>query len=279
MKSHTRCEKSAGLLISGLLLIVLYGGCRENKVNITNLSLPALSDEQIVQLADKKIFFGHQSVGRNIVQGIEEIAAADSRIKLKIVHSDQPQLVTGPALVEFDIGMNGEPQSKNNAFVAILSRGMGMQGGITLFKYCYVDFTPSTDVDKLFSSYQEQVTDIQRSYPHLKLIHVTVPLKVSEPAIKASIKHLLGRVTAQDLNAKRSDFNERLRKTYGGSQSALFDLAEVESTHLDGSRESAVWNGKVVYALAPEFTNDGGHLNALGRRVVATRFLQTISEQ
>jgi hypothetical protein len=267
------------LLFLGLLLTGLSGGCRGNKVNFTNLSLPALSDEQIVRLADKKIFFGHQSVGRNIVQGIEEIATVDSRLRLKIVHSDQPQLVMGPALVEFDIGMNGDPQSKDDAFVAILSKGMGMQGGIAVFKYCYVDFTPSTDVNKLFSSYQKQVTEIQRSYPHLKLIHVTVPLKVSEPATKASIKHLLGRVTAQDLNAKRSDFNERLRKTYGDPRSALFDLSAVESTHLDGSRESSIWNGKVIYALVPEFTDDGGHLNVLGRRVVAARFLQTISEQ
>jgi hypothetical protein len=63
-----------------------------------------LNDLQIARLMSKKILFGHQSVGNNILKGITDLTSADPRLKLNIVRSSDPQLIAGPALVEFSVG-------------------------------------------------------------------------------------------------------------------------------------------------------------------------------
>ena len=103
-------------------------------------------------------------------------------------------------------------------------------------------------------------------------MHFTVPLTVDEPKLKMMAKRLVGRTTTRDLNAKRARYNALLRKEYG-TRDPFFDLARAESTLEDGRR--IVWwgDGVEVESLAPEFSNDGGHLNVRGRRAVASQFL------
>ena len=69
-------------------------------------------------LPPKKIFFGHQSVGNNIVQGIRDLMIADSRLKMNIVKSEDPQLIPSPAFVESEIGENGNPGAEINTLKA-----------------------------------------------------------------------------------------------------------------------------------------------------------------
>src|ERR1700686_4954691 len=64
-----------------------------------------LSDQQIRSLSAKRIFFGHQSVGDNIVQGIRDLMAADARLKINMASSAEPQSVPGFAIVEAHIGV------------------------------------------------------------------------------------------------------------------------------------------------------------------------------
>jgi lysophospholipase L1-like esterase len=74
------------------------------------------------------------------------------------------------------------------------------------------------------------------------------------------------------LNAKRNEFNALLGQEFGAID-PIFDLAQIESTRPDGSRAYFQRSTESVFTLAPEWTYDGGHLNAAGRRVVAERFL------
>lgn len=236
----------------------------------------SLSDHQLAILESEKVFFGHKSVGNNLLQGIRELMAEDSRIKLKIVNSAHPQSVSGPAFVESEIGENGDPQSKNQAFAAVLGKGMGVQGGIAMYKYCYVDFGPSTDVQHMFEDYRNHITALNQGFPLLKLVHITVPLTTVEPAAKAWINTIRGKTSARELDRKRNQFNTLLRKTYAGNY-AIFDLAEIESTRPDGSRSFFFQNNEKIYTLAPELTTDGGHLNELGRRAAAKELLLHLS--
>lgn len=231
-----------------------------------------LSDQQISNVESKTLFFGHQSVGADIIQGIRDLMAGDPRLKLRIVSSADPEQVSGPAFIEFPIGENGKPQSKNNAFAGILDKGMGSQGGIAMFKYCYVDVDSSTDIQQLFESYHAQINMLKAKYPRLKIVHITMPLTTVEPGTSAWIKTMLGRATLRDIDAKRNEFNALLRQTYAGTD-PVFDLAAVESTHSDGSRAYFMRGGQRVYTLAPEFTTDGGHLNDAGRRAAAEQLL------
>lgn len=228
-------------------------------------------------VAAKKIYFGHQSVGGNIMEGVRELLAADpSAPKLNIVQADDPASVSGPALVESYVGANGDPDSKGAAFAAALDRGMGAAGGVALYKFCYVDVMPSTNVRELFERYRARTAELHAKYPGLVIAHVTMPLTMNESPVKRVLKTVLGKPTALDLNAKRNEYNALLRQTYGGKE-PLFDLATIESTRPDGSRAYATRGADTVYALAAELTDDGGHLNAAGRRLAAARFIEFLA--
>lgn len=262
------------LCVSILLLLVL-AACSDTKT--TQMSQVKLTDQQVSKVLSEKIFFGHKSVGDNLLDGIRDVMASDPRLTLKLVKSESPESIVGPALVEAHIGENGKPASKNEAFLRILNQGMGMQGGIALYKYCYVDFGANTDASQVFADYQKGIAAIHQAHPALKIVHVTAPLTTVEPAPKAMIKGFLGRPTLRDENVKRNQFNRLLEQTYAGKE-PIFDLAKIESTHSDGSREYFTRGGQDIYTLAPEFTSDGGHLNQAGRLVAAEQLLRTLAD-
>jgi lysophospholipase L1-like esterase len=88
--------------------------------------------------------------------------------------------------------------------------------------------------------------------------------------MRAWIKNLLGREMNWD-NIKRNQFNELAAREFGNGP--LLDLARIESTRLDGSRQSFTRGGTGHYAMVPEYTSDGGHLSPLGRKLVARQLL------
>jgi hypothetical protein len=53
----------------------------------------------------------------------------------------------------------------------------------------------------------------------------------------------------------------------------VFDLAMVESTYSNGSRQKFRYKGKTYHALIPEYSHDGRHLNENGRKIVAEQLL------
>ena len=255
-----------------IVLLFAFAGCQRNPVQTFKApEAISLTDEQVSRLERAKIFFGHQSVGADIMRGIRDLIDTDPRLKLNIVSSAEPQSVPGPAFIESPIGENRSPQSKDRAFADILAKGMGSQGGIAMYKYCYIDVDLDTDVSQLFANYRREMADLKTRYPSLTVVHITIPITVDDRSLKTTLKTLIGRPTSRDINLKRNQFNALIREEYSGEP--VFDLAEVESTHLDGTRSFIEFRGQRVYTLAPEFTTDGGHLNSAGRRIAAERLL------
>jgi lysophospholipase L1-like esterase len=233
-------------------------------------SIPAAS---WARLADARIYFGHQSVGGNIVEGLRDLGAARNGSPLRIVRSRE-RSSSVPALVEFTIGENGRPESKMKDFAAALHQIDEGAEAIAVFKYCYLDITPATNVDQLFASHRKAVEEMRAQHPNLTFVHVTAPLTRLESGPRFFAKRLLGKPTTRDANARRNRFNAMLREEYAGEP--MFDLAMVESTRPGGSRSFFNDGADVVYTLAPELTDDGGHLNAAGRRAAAAEFAAVI---
>jgi hypothetical protein len=73
----------------------------------------------------------------------------------------------------------------------------------------------------------------------------------------------------------RTRFNDILRKYYSEKE-PFFDLAKAESTFPDGKRETFEVDGKTYEAMVPMYSDDGGHLNELGRSHIAVLFLLTL---
>lgn len=235
------------------------------------IEAPAVPADAWASLAASRVYFGHQSVGGNLIEGLRELSAGTPG-PVTIVRGRR-----GPgtaALVEFPIGENGQPASKILDFAAALDQLGDGVGDIAMFKYCYLDITPHTDVQALFAQHRDAVREMRRRHPELDFVHVTAPLTTLEPGPKMLLKRLLGKPTTRDANAKRNEFNAMLRKEYAGEP--MFDLARIESTRLDGSRSFFIAGADTVYTLAAELTDDGGHLNRAGRRAAAAEFANVV---
>lgn len=266
-----------------LALFYLNTGCRSEAVPLAieppepSRTIAEIPADVWQRLASRRIFFGHQSVGANIVDGLKILLAENPQIDLRIIHAADPNSVTGPAFIESPLGRNGDPSSKNHAFAEALEAGLGENGDIAMYKYCYVDFSAATDVERVFEEYQGEISVNRQRYPGVLIVHMTVPLNTDDGRRKYLLDRLLRRTTTREVNVKRNRFNELLLAAYTGVE-PVFDLAGIESTRPDGSRAYVRSRGRNVYMLAPELTDDGGHLNELGQRLVAERFLVFLAE-
>lgn len=231
--------------------------------------------KQFATVATSRIYFGHQSVGANVLVGLRELSDASESLQLSIARTRDIDSVPGPALVEFAIGENGDPSSKARDFASVMDQTRDTMPAVALFKYCYLDITPSTDVGPMFAAHRDSVRALQARHPAITFVHVTAPLTTVEPVPKRLLKRLLGKPTSAEANRKRNEFNALLRREFQGEP--IFDLARIESTRADGSRAFLLAHDDTVYTLAPELTDDGGHLNAAGRRAASVELLSVLS--
>lgn len=258
-----------------MLLSIAAAGCSGSSGTPDRRGMSALnqvSADQWASLAHSTIYFGHQSVGNNILEAARDLLREHPQIPIRIV-SGSPVAAAG-VLNEFVIGENGDPQSKNASFLSVVERNLGPRP-ILMLKYCYVDIDVRTNVDAVFQQYQETISRIKAKHPDATIVHVTVPL-VTHSAVRDAINGVLGRPTRPMRNAQRSRYNELLRAAYGGKE-PIYDLAAVEARRADGSEEVVSLGDRRVYALAPEWAADDGHLNAAGRRHAAEAMLATLA--
>ena len=240
-------------------------------------SLDSIGASQWEKLAACRVYFGHQSVGLNILEGVRDLMQENAALRLRIAETDRAEDLTSPVLAHSRVGSNRDPKSKIDAFVAKMEGSLGDKVGVALVKFCYVDVTSSTDVDRLFEDYRVAMGHLRRRFPHIVFVHVTVPLTVAESGSKPWLKRLLGRTTGNDDNIQRTRFNDLLLNEYGGKE-PVFDLALAESTAADGTRRQYEQGNATFYALLPDYTDDGGHLNLRGRRHVATQLLVCLAQ-
>jgi hypothetical protein len=225
------------------------------------------------QALTKKIYFGHQSVGYNIIDGIKDVMKENPQIKLNIIETTDSAKFNEGIFAHSKVGRNVDPVSKLNDFNAKLENGIGQKADIAALKLCYVDVVADSDVKKIFDDYVPSISQLKMKYPGLTVIHFTVPLTSIQTGIRAWVKKIIGRpIDGIDDNIKRNEFNKMLIEHYE-SKEPVFDLAAIESTMSDGIRVSFIIDGKHYYFLNPAYTNDGGHLNNYGRKIVAEQFL------
>ena len=230
------------------------------------------------KLAQKKIYFGHQSVGFNIVDGIKDLMKENPQIKLNIVEtSDQSDFKLG-LFAHSRVGKNMDPKSKVDEFANFINDGIGGKADAAALKFCYVDIRSDTNTKNIYVDYSNSISKIKNKYSNITIIHFTTPLTQRQTGIKASIKKLIGRpVGGVDDNIKRNEYNEMLRKEYEEKE-PLFDIAKIESTFPNGTRCSFTKDGKTYYSMVPEYTYDGGHLNETGRKKAAEQLLILLAQ-
>jgi len=270
-------------------LIILFAGCDGGKMEeITQLEnheikmIKDVPESAWNNLAHNKFYFGHQSVGYNIIDGINDIMIENPQIQLNLVRTKNPEQVKDGTFAHFDVGENTDPVSKLIDFAKSLENGLGDKADYALMKFCYVDFNTNTDVTKIFDQYKTTYEALKTKFPNTTFIHVTTPLTSKQTDMKTIskniIKGIIGRpVRTYKDNKTRNVFNEMLLNEYGGKE-PIFNLAKIESTYSNGNTLIYQKNGEKFPVMVPDYTYDGGHLNDYGRKKVAEQFLIFLAE-
>lgn len=227
-------------------------------------------------LENKKIFFAHQSVGDNIVNGLELLAEKCNK-QFTPLETRDANKVNDSIFVHAKVGKNKQPETKLADFELLMEQGMGEKVDIALLKFCYIDIQHDTNIDELFIKYRDTLASLSKRYPDTKYLAVSAPLTTIQTGLKMWIKKALGHPSRAIENKKRQEFNERLRLTYS-ADNRLFDIAAIESTLPDGSREKYQLDGQEYYSLYKGYTDDGSHLNEVGQLHAAQALLDMLGK-
>ncbi len=266
----------------GILTMVITR--MKTRTDSNKIALPSIDDvpkEYWAKLAEKKIFFGHQSVGYNIIGGITDIINERDYIKLNVIEAREPAAFDQPVFAHSQVGMNTDPFSKIKRFGEIMDAGVGSKADIAFFKFCYVDIMRNSDPQEIFDGYRAVMKELKDRYPSTKFLHVTVPIrsapKGAKRNLKQTVKSLIGKPGVLDDNMMRQCYNKLLRNAYSKTE-PFFDLALIESINPDGFGCHVVKGAEKVNVMAPEYTEDGGHLNSRGGKMVAEQLLIILAE-
>jgi hypothetical protein len=244
-----------------------------------------------------RIFFGHQSVGANILEGVRTLTARtpDALTISGLRETDSPEASAAAAttatsaervtrgaprppalLLHAKVGRNEDPASKCEAFAEVLDSGRAGRVDVAVLKFCYVDIGSSTDAEALAASYVACLDALSHRHPETVFVPVTAPLRQTPAGPGVWVREFLGRTNhTKAANARRYAYNLLLRRQYAGRP--LFDLAASQSTGPDGSRETFVWQGEQMESLRGAYTDDGGHLNAAGQAASAGGFVRALA--
>ncbi len=259
-----------------ILCCALLVACQENGLDPISMNDSIRNDIKLV--ADKRIFFGHQSVGKNIIKGIQELSQEAGIDDVTIIeYQPSMQLPEHGFLLHAAVGENTKPVSKCLDFQNIINQDLAGKIDIALLKFCYIDINEESDVDELFERYRNILDTLKADHPAITFVHVTAPLRHSEKGAGIWVREMLGKPNRSKLaNMKRHQFNELLRSNYNNEP--IFDLEASESTYSDGSQNTFSYNdGKDYPNLIGAYTYDGGHLTETGRKKVAADFIRSLA--
>jgi hypothetical protein len=267
------------LMIAGITLWVLMSRETSKEGPMTSLGKVAsgIAPDDLAKVSGMKIFFGHQSVGMNILDGVPGVYAAHHMAAPPIEQDRTRAGQDGGFIDHAYIGENEKPLTKIQDFDTQMRSGLGQQVDVAMMKFCYVDITTHTDVTALFTRYRETMAALEQDFPDVTFVHVTVPL-MTEPGLLSRLKSWLtgsSRYGPAE-NAARERLNALIRREYAGDH--LFDLAAIESTAPDGSRSAGTYRDQPYYRLYDGYASDSGHLNGEGARIAAAAWLQAIAQ-
>lgn len=270
-------------IVSVMTCALLLAFCRTGNAETTmnrdiRPELVRVPSSAWTALAGKRLFFGHQSVGYNIVDGLQAVMKEHPALRLNITETRKIAGVRGPVFAHFPVGRNKDPYAKCDDFKTAVAENSGKMD-IAFFKFCYVDVVAETDVSAVFKYYCDTMDSLRAQYPQIRFVAMTVPLRTVNMSKSARMKRFLGRyVWGDDDNIKRNAFNKLVREKYGNGGD-LFDIARVGSSY--PGPDSAVLRkmGRTYEILNPAMSSDGGHLNDAGAFTIASALLLHLAGQ
>ncbi|NWJ97950.1 MAG: hypothetical protein HXX20_19520 [Chloroflexi bacterium] len=207
-----------------------------------------IPQQYLDQARKLKVLFNHQSVGGNILEGLDALAQKNpTRYTLTIMNEPETTWFSSNSGVgDFTRGENGDPNSKIDGFKSLIEKdGYGSKVTVAMMKFCYVDDTNTATAR--WDTYRQAMTYLEGKYPAVKFVWWTMPLENAG-------------------NKNRDQYNKLVRDYVQANNKILFDIADIESQ--DPSGKAITESG--LSAMYGNYTSDGGHLNETGQQRVAS---------
>src|ERR1051326_1251326 len=203
--------------------------------------------------AGLKWYFAHASVGANMVDGLHDLNKKDSgsyNYATYFCEKAAPEETKAGTVYEHNRGNPGW-KAKFDRFEDCVSNGWHFpKVDVVMNKLCYIDQFVS------FKYYIHSMTNLERAFPETVFVYRTMPLTTAEDGD----------------NGLRNGFNERVRAWTKENGRVLFDIADIEAHDSKGQLCTFVRKNRTRQKLCGEYTGDGGHLNEVGRQLVAKGF-------
>jgi hypothetical protein len=259
-----------------LTSVLIWAACTTDDQTEKNIMNDPSLQAELQTLSTMRIFWGHQSVGANIIEGIRDLLKHHKEIHFTLLSLSDLNKTTGSFFSEAKVGYNTNYESKCSGFVDVIDRTFAGNVDIAILKFCYIDISHTTDIHRMLAYYKATIDSLKERYPRTTFVYVTDPLTYQKPWWKKMVLWVLRKddYSVED-NIRRNEFNRLLLQQC--KEEPVFDLAAVESTYPDGSKESFTFNGNIYDALVPMYTDDGGHLNRIGRIVVARSLIKMLA--
>lgn len=259
-----------------MLAVSMVAGCQELKVEAP-MGDDAAIKRDLESLATARVFFGHQSVGMDIIEGVRDLASKTGVTGITVVQIGKDSLPDGPYLAHTFVGENDKPDRKCDDFGTTVKDLSAKGLDVAVLKFCYADIRNTRNIAEMFDYYKQTLASLEREFPSVAFVHTTVPVTMRSVWWKRTARAVLGKEDPWDVGStNRYEYNERVLAEYRGAP--LIDIARIESTRPDGSRATFEYRGKPAFELLEELTYDGGHLNEVGRQVVAREFIRVLAD-
>lgn len=249
-----------------LMLLVVALPAHSQVVDHNDIARVARLPQSIANAIGRQVwFFSHASVGSNIIAGISDLYSSDAT-RYRLVCSsvglfgsqnraaDPPSPTSAGRVYECPRGNPGW-----SAKLAIFDNSVRVSGWrhpsatAVMDKLCYID------QDANPSSYISAMTALESAYPDTVFVYTTMPITTS----------------ADSSNALRNQYNAAVRAHCKASRKPLFDIADIEAHDPDGVEQLFSYQGSTYQRLCPAYTDDGGHLNTVGRQRLAMGWYAT----
>lgn len=215
--------------------------------------------------------FAHQSVGMQVIQGIQAWCDVYSLPDPTIVDIETGTIPgSGGYLGHWYVGTNGDGFSKLTDYDATIRGGLHANADVFVLKFCYADLRSTsgyTPAD-LFAEYEDVMDALITDYPTKRFILATetIVMEVDEDGGN---------------NSLRMTFNNLVRAKYG-STGNLWDIALALSTDPDGVRirtgSDPNWVEHLYSAYASADQEHISGVDSIGRRTAAVPLLQLLAE-
>ncbi|MBN2735863.1 MAG: hypothetical protein JXR70_02705 [Spirochaetales bacterium] len=213
-------------------------------INHQSIDISMLSDSEISRAAACRLYLEHASVGTNLMDGLALIEQGDSRFN----YSNFLDYARGnpSALEKFEWFEQNVSDSSQGHYQNPANFNAMM------VKLCYIDnvYGGFASATAMFNYYRDMMISLQNQYPETLFVWWTMPIKTTG-------------------DQARDTLNQLVREYCESNDLVLFDIADIEShspsgTHLTDSNSREI--------MDTSYSNDGGHLNAVGQNRVAAAY-------